>query len=189
MRARLLALLLAIGSVLGAGCGSMSSSAPPVRPPHQRRIFTIPSSGMEPTLNCAKPVPGCLGAADDRVVVQPGKSLRRGDIVVFKAPPAAAAKCGEGGIFVKRLIGLPGDTLHEDARASLDVNGTLLREPYIPRKYRRQDTAFAGQSWHVSKGDYFVLGDNRANSCDSRVWGGVPKRNIIGPVVKIVRTG
>ena len=56
---------------------------------------------MEPTLHCAKPAPGCLGTADDRVVVQPGEKLKRGDIVVFRTPPEAAVRCGEGGLFVK----------------------------------------------------------------------------------------
>ena len=96
-------------------------------------------------------------------------------------------KCGEGGTFVKRLIGLPGETVHEDDHGFIDINGKRLTEPYIPRADRGRDSAFSGKTWHVPKGDYFVMGDNRAASCDSRVWGFVPARNIIGPVVKIIR--
>ncbi|HZC75365.1 MAG TPA: S26 family signal peptidase, partial [Gaiellaceae bacterium] len=76
--------------------------------------YRIPSSSMEPTLNCAKgpASPGCLGDSSDRVlacrICLDFGSPSRGDIVVFNTPTAAALKCGEGGTFVKRVIGLPG---------------------------------------------------------------------------------
>jgi signal peptidase I len=142
---------------------------------------------MEPTLHCAKPAPGCLGTADDRVVVQPGEKLKRSDIVVFRTPPEAAVRCGEGGSFVKRLVGWPGETVHEDEKGFIDIDGKRLYEPYIERARRREDTAFLGKTWHVRAGSYFMLGDNRAESCDSRVWGSVPARNVIGPVVTVIR--
>jgi signal peptidase I len=151
--------------------------------------YGIPSSGMEPTLHCARgnsPV-GCLGAAEDHVVVQPGAKVKRGDIVVFTVPPEAVVKCGEGpGLFVKRVIGLPGETVHEDAHGRIDIDGAPLSEPYVRRARRLEDSAFFGKTWHVPRGDYFLLGDNRPGSCDSRVWGGVPEKNIVGPVVKVI---
>lgn len=141
---------------------------------------------MEPTLNCARPTPGCLGSADDHVVVQLGGSVKRGDILVFKTPPETATKCGEGGLFVKRLIGQPGETVHEDDQGFIEIDGKRLSEPFISSARRGEDSAFFGQTWHVPRGDYFVIGDNRSASCDSRVWGGVPKQNVLGPVVKII---
>jgi signal peptidase I len=146
---------------------------------------------MEPTLHCAQPSPGCRAKTDDLIVVQlsAAKGLERGDIVVFDAPRAAAMECGEGGTFVKRVIGLPGETVHEDRHGFIDIDGKQLTEPYIPADSRSSDTAHFRRTWHVPRGSYFVLGDNRSESCDSRTWGGVPARDVIGPVVRILRGG
>ena len=86
--------------------------------------YRIPSSSMEPTLQLREgPAnPGCLGNSSDRVLAcrffSTSPNPSRGDIIVFNTPPEAALKCGAGGTFVKRVIGLPGDTVHEDDRAS-----------------------------------------------------------------------
>ena len=102
-------------------------------------------------------------------------SPARGDIVVFHAPARA---CGVGGTFVKRLIGLPGETLAErDGRVYVD--GRPLEERYVPPDERDRRTS----TWHVPKGSYFFMGDNRAASCDSRDWGSVPRSRIIGKLV------
>jgi signal peptidase I len=147
---------------------------------------------MEPTLHCARSVgPGCLGKADDGIVAQlsGAKGLERGDIIVFRTPGQAAMACGEGGTFVKRVIGLSGETLHEDDKGFIYIDGKRLSEPYISAAARLADAMHFGATWHVPRGDYFVLGDNRSESCDSRTWGGVPARNVIGPVIKILRGG
>jgi signal peptidase I len=166
------------------GCGRTANVRGNSFPTH---TYGIPSSAMEPTLHCAKPAQGCLGAADDGVVVAMGGPVKRKDIVVFSTPHKAALECGEGGLFVKRIIGLPGETVHEDSRGHIEVNGSRLSEAYVPARSRALDTEHFSKTWHVSSGGYFVMGDNRSESCDSRAWGSVPKRNIIGPVVKIIR--
>ena len=147
--------------------------------------FRIPSSSMEPTLHCAKPGDWCLGSRDDRVVANRlayrFDKPQRGQIVVFTAPPAAS-KCeaGDGGAtFVKRLIGLPGERVAE-RRGNIYINGRRLAEPYITPAFRDAVSA----AWpRVGPKDYFFLGDNRAHSCDSRTFGTVPRRNLIGPVL------
>ena len=104
-------------------------------------IYRVPSSSMEPTLHCAKPGPLCRGKQDDRVVTRPVKpgALRRGDIVVFETPSKAEQLCGSAGTYIKRVIGLPGETVREDDAGFIHVDGRRLREPYIPAATRWQD--------------------------------------------------
>ncbi len=149
--------------------------------------YRIPSASMEPTLHCARPAADCRAYFSDRVIAcrlcfTLGSPERR-QIVVFTAPPAAARACGEGGTYVKRLIGLPGDTISEDRESRIRVDGALLAEPYVTASARAADAGFRGRSWHVPAGSYFMLGDSRGDSCDSRTWGAVPRSDLIGPVV------
>ena len=149
--------------------------------------YRIPTASMEPTLHCARPGSGCEAQFSDRVIACEicfrFSAPQRGQIVVFHAPAAAARGCDGAGVFVKRLIGLPGETIHEDLQSHIWANGRELDEPYIPDGVRAADTKFRGATWHVPPGSYFMLGDNRGNSCDSRVWGSVPRASLIGPVV------
>ena len=148
--------------------------------------YRIPSSSMEPTLHCATPAPGCEARFSDRVLanrfVYHFRSPQRGDIVVFETPRAAKTRCGAGGTFVKRIIGLPGETVQIRLRqgaAYVFIDDRRLEEPYIEKD--RRDIGPA-ESFKVPQGHYFVMGDNRAQSCDSRVWGSVPRENLIGKV-------
>ncbi|HET6175146.1 MAG TPA: signal peptidase I [Gaiellales bacterium] len=127
--------------------------------------FAIPSESMEPTLS-----PG------DHVLVEKLSyrfgSPRRGDLVVFRAPDG-------GSLAVKRVVGLGGDHVAiEDGL--LAVNGHLQREPYVDQS--RVDSVYFGPVV-VPRGDVFVMGDNRADSHDSRDYGGVPRRSLIGRVL------
>jgi signal peptidase I len=144
--------------------------------------YRIPSPSMEPTLHCAAPSAGCTGKFSDRVLavrflyhlVEP----ERGDIVVFEAPPATARACASGGAYVKRLVGLPGETV-EERRGVLYVDGRRLVESYVLPANRGEAS---GGPWRVPAGEYFLAGDNRRLSCDSRRWGTVPRDRLIGPV-------
>ena len=149
--------------------------------------YKIPSSSMEPTLHCARPKVGCEARFDDRVLANRFifhfRDPHRGEIVVFNTPPAARVACGEGGTFVKRVIGLPGETvevrLNAKGKGVVYIDGKRLNEPYI-QPDRLPDKAYGPQ--RVPDGSYFMMGDNRAQSCDSREWGAVPRGDLIGKV-------
>jgi signal peptidase I len=148
--------------------------------------YRIPSSSMEPTLHCAQPASGCEARFSDRVLanrfIYHVRDPERGEIVVFETPDAARVKCGAGGTFVKRLIGLPGETIEiKLARGEgyVYVNGRKLDEPYL--EPGRRSTAEFGPV-KVPENAYFMMGDNRSQSCDSREWGSVPRDNLIGKV-------
>jgi signal peptidase I len=145
--------------------------------------YRIPSSSMEPTLHCARPAYQCEARFSDRVLAcrfcYRIAGPKRGDIVVFHTPPLAAARCGEGGVYVKRLIGLPGE-LWEERGGYVYINGKPLSEPYI--KAPRRDSRTIAPI-RVPRGRYFMMGDNRVSSCDSRRWGTVPHTNLIGKVI------
>jgi signal peptidase I len=144
--------------------------------------YRVPSASMEPTLHCAKPASGCRARYSDRVIalriVYRFRAPRRGEIAVFHAP-ASAASCGESGslTFIKRVIGLPGETVSE-RKGIVFINGRRLAERYVPASERDHRTS----SWPKLEPDqYFMLGDNRSASCDSRDWGSVPRSSFIGP--------
>jgi signal peptidase I len=145
--------------------------------------YRIPSSSMEPTLHCAKPAPGCESRFSDRVLanrfIYHFRDPKRGEIIVFKTPPEARIRCGAGGTFVKRLIGLPGEDVSE-RDGFVYINGRLLNEPYI--KADRRDHEAPRNFGKIPPDHYFFMGDNRSQSCDSRVWGSVPRGNLIGEV-------
>jgi signal peptidase I len=145
--------------------------------------YRVPTSSMEPTLLCARPSEGCTATFNDRVIVAKivyrFRDPRRGEIAVFTAPPEAKTRCSEGGTYLKRVIGIPGDVVSEKD-GFFYVDGRELSEPYLSLHYRDAVT----RSWpKLGPQQYFMMGDNRIGSCDSRAWGPVPRSAFIGPVV------
>ncbi|MHB1986503.1 MAG: signal peptidase I [Acidimicrobiales bacterium] len=139
------------------------------------QTFYVPSGSMIPTL-----LPG------DRILVQKiGYSIQEGAVVVFKTPPGyRPSDCGgtAESDLVKRVIGLPGETIKSVGNV-VYINGRKLPEPYLP-KGLTLGAAIPPQK--VPPGKYFVMGDNRPVSCDSRVWGLVPRSDIVGRVFLVI---
>ena len=154
--------------------------------------FANPSASMENTL-----------LAGDRIFVQrlPRVTVRTGDLVVFRYPPDPRQS------FIKRLVGMPGDRIRM-VRKALYVNGKPIEEPYAIHRTRYMDDYrdnfpgapppmlstqgremladhMVGGEIVVPADSYFVLGDNRDDSLDSRYWGFVPAANVIGKPVLI----
>jgi signal peptidase I len=143
------------------------------------KLYRIPSASMEPTLRCARPGPGCTADRSDRVAALrlewPFEDVERGDIVAFRTPPLAEQRCGAGGTFVGRIVGLPGEAWSQRA-GFVFVDGRRLDEPYVDDERRDRESY---RTRRIPPAHYFVQGDNRGQSCDSRVWGPLPERNIV----------
>jgi signal peptidase I len=138
------------------------------------QTFWIPSSSMVPTIDVY-----------DRVLVQKAfftwHDVREGQIVVFSHPPLD--HCPGEGDLVKRVIALPDQTIYSSGN-SIYVNGRLLAEPYLPQYDPLGPPIASSQHpYRVPAGEFYVLGDNRADSCDSRYWGPITGSSIIGKVV------
>lgn len=100
---------------------------------------------------------------------------RKGDIIVLKNPR------DESQDFIKRIIAIPGDTIKIEGN-SVFVNGGVINEPYLPVQTPTNSGAFLLEKNTIKAGpnQYFVLGDNRSHSSDSREWGAVTKQEIVG---------
>ena len=136
------------------------------------QTFFIPSGSMEPTL-----------WKGDRIIVDKLSvrfgTINIGDIIVFRAPSDVKTDCGDPVTdLVKRVVGLPGDHLVSKGN-TIFVNGARLDQ-----RWSVWPTLGATpiRTMTVPRGHYFVMGDNHANSCDSRTWGTVPRSSIIGKV-------
>jgi signal peptidase I len=143
------------------------------------QTFWIPTTSMLPTLQVG-----------DRILVQKAffnwRGLHSGDIVVFARPPRD--HCGPDGDLVKRIIALPGQTIYS-AGNTVYVNGRPLAEPYLPRVDPLGPPIPDASRLHpyrVPAGDFYVLGDNRQISCDSRFWGPIKGSSIVGRVVLLL---
>lgn len=135
------------------------------------QTFFIPSSSMNPTL-----------WKGDRIIVNKLSvefgTINIGDIVVFKAPPDVAKDCGDAVTdLVKRVIGLPGDHLSSKGN-TIYVNGKPLDQKWTV--WPTIGTPISPTT--VPAGQYFMMGDWHAKSCDSRTWGTVPRSDLIGKV-------
>jgi signal peptidase I len=170
--------------------------------------FAIPTSSMEnhmligdhllvDKVSYARPA----GAIES--ILLPETDIRRGMIVVFKAPPAIAAKDWARLIYVKRVIGLPGETIQVIDNV-VYINGKPIPEPYktlkgslavpadfppargswwseFPQEYRDSVVETeTGTAFKIPENHYFCMGDNRNISADSRIWGPLPADHIIG---------
>ncbi len=109
------------------------------------------------------------------LISQRFSDYERGDVVVFHAPTE------DNKDFIKRIIGSAGDTVSV-SEGKVYLNGNLLIEDYLPSNYVTNGGNFLpeGSQINVPEGNYFVMGDNRSNSSDSREWGFVQKSEIIG---------
>ena len=145
------------------------------------QTFYIPSGSMEPTLQIG-----------DRILVNKLSyhlhGVDRGDIVVFGRP--ATENCGgpEVNDLVKRVIGLPGDVVSL-AQGRVYIDGRRLDESWLPASEQGDtqpgppgNAANLEHSFTVPANDYYVMGDNRADSCDSRYWGPISRSLIVGKV-------
>ena len=103
------------------------------------------------------------------------KTVQRGDVVVFRYPRDTSQ------FFIKRIVGLPGEVVHI-SESGVDItkkDGSMVS---IPDTYVTNHGNGGNQTYTVPVGDYFVMGDNRPESSDSRVWGFLPKADIVGRV-------
>ena len=142
------------------------------------QMFFIPSGSMLPTLQIG-----------DRIVVNKLSydlgSVQRGDIVVFAKPPLEQADYAD---LVKRVIGLPGNVISL-SDGHVDIDGRPLAEPWLPNPPPPTfpspvPEAFSLQHpYRVPPGEYFLMGDNRTDSEDSRYFGPIPKSLIVGKMV------
>jgi signal peptidase I len=135
----------------------------------------------------------------NKKIIEAGKP-KRGDVVVFRYPPEPKI------YYIKRLIGLPGDTVEWSDDKIVTINGKAFsyqpKDDYsvkdaqgekvsvkqqseiLPNGVKHDLIIFPGRTragkWEVPEGQYFMMGDNRDNSSDSRFWGFVPEENLVG---------
>ncbi len=107
---------------------------------------------------------------------------QRGDVVVFHAPPAAECDESTGCDYIKRIIGLPNERI-EVKDGKVFINGEELNEPYISDDYETMARQYTiNKIITLDSNEYFVFGDNRPGSSDSREWGPIQKQDIVGKV-------
>ena len=144
--------------------------------------FFIPSGSMVPTLQIG-----------DHIVVDKLSydlhGVERGDIVVFSRPSDEHCAGAPVSDLVKRVIGLPGDTISLNGRGYVEIDGKRLDESWLPTSVQgTTDPGPPGSAFNlahpykVPANHYFVMGDDRGDSCDSRFWGPISGSEIVGKV-------
>jgi len=141
--------------------------------------FAVPSSAMVPTLQVG-----------DRILVVKLRilagSVQRGDVVVFRRPKVFSCGADNGGEdLVKRVIGLPGETIWSSGQ-TIDIDGRRLKEPGWYNAKSEEVGSTPIRRTRIPPDHYFVLGDNRTDSCDSRSFAAIPGSTIVGKVMVIV---
>lgn len=142
-------------------------------------LMAMPSQSMEPTIH---------GGASEVVMIQRTAywftEPARGDIVVFRSD--GMSELIPGVPYLKRVAGLPGETIGFRS-GSLVVNGVVVTNPFSIARLRFDPPLRNGGEgdYRIPPNGYFVVGDNTANSFDSRFWGSVPRSNIIGRATKV----
>jgi signal peptidase I len=140
------------------------------------RSYRVPQGAMEPTIH-----------AGEHVLTRRTTAVQRRDVITFRYPLEPNV------MFVKRVVAMPGEIV-EIRDKQLYINGAKIEEPYVqhddvqtfsrnptlPEPYRSRDQF---GPYVVPPGSYFVMGDNRDRSFDSRYWGPVPAQNVWGKVV------
>ena len=144
--------LLAMAVILTAGCFLLACGAQPV---------VVEGVTMKPAFNDG-----------DRILIDKNfGELKRGDVVTFLYPKNRSKW------YFKRIVGLPGEML-EIRAGKVYINGELLAEPYVDESFNQQKASFPPR--RIEPDQYFVMGDNRDNSSDSRYWGTVDEKLITG---------
>jgi signal peptidase I len=150
--------------------------------PFVAQAFFMPSESMHPTIDAHDHL------IANKLALRLG-GIRRGDVVVFSAPPEAlglpGTPVGDASArvyFTKRVIGVAGDSVKVRRGVGVFVNGKLLKEPYVAQVPNYNYPSGPDESHRVPAGHCFVLGDNRNNSADSHTWGPLPAANVCGKV-------
>lgn len=137
-------------------------------------VYVVPSGSMSPTLQ-----------VNARILVNKlAGPIHRGDIIVFRRAPGDTDL--QYADLVKRVIGLPGQTI-ASAGDTVLINGKPISQPWLPKlKGLCTQQALGIKTQRIPAGQYFVMGDCRGDSSDSRSWGTVPAGNVIGKVVAVI---
>lgn len=164
---------LGLVAVLALVVTALAAIIPPIRTvvgtgarPLTSHPFRVVGPSMEPTYRSGQTV-----LVQDYASTDP----QRGDVVIFH--PLENSQPSS----MKRVVGLPGERVRVDAQGAVTINGAPLHEPYV----KTGGNPFGVIAVTLGPGEYFLLGDNRPNSLDSRAFGPIPRANIVGKVVGV----